>query len=60
MTNFTLSNNMSSIKYALKAVPGLADVVVLHGDGDGPVTLAPGSRSKMCAYHSVQHEKLKG
>ena len=24
------------MKYALKLVPGLADVGVLHGDGDGP------------------------
>ena len=24
------------MKYALKSVPGLADVGVLHGDGDGP------------------------
>ena len=48
------------MKYALKSVPGLADVRVPHGDEDGPVTLAPGSGSKMCAYHVVQHEKLKG
>ena len=26
------------IKYALKAVPGVADVEVPHGDGDGPRT----------------------
>ena len=36
MTNFTMPNNISSMKYALKAVPGLADVGVPHGDGDGP------------------------
>ena len=36
MTNFTMSNNMSSMKHALKSVPGLADVGVPHGDGDGP------------------------
>ena len=36
MTNFTMPNNISSMKYALKSVPGLADVWVLHGDGDGP------------------------
>ena len=24
------------MKYALKSFPGLADVGVLHGDGDGP------------------------
>ena len=27
---------MSSMKYALKSVPGLTDVGVPHGDGDGP------------------------
>ena len=26
------------MKYALKSVPGLADVGFLHGDGDGPRT----------------------
>ena len=36
MTNFTIPNNVSSIKYALKSVPGLADVGVSHGVGDGP------------------------
>ena len=60
MTNFTMPNNSCSMKYALKSVPGLADVGVPHGDEDGPVTLAPGSGSKMCAYHVDQHEKLKG
>ena len=24
------------VEYALKSIPGLADVEVLHGDGDGP------------------------
>ena len=48
------------MKYALKSVPGLADVGVPHGDGDGPRTQAPGSGSKMDAYHVDQHEKLKG
>ena len=33
MTNFSLPNNASSVKYALKSVPGLADFGVLHGDG---------------------------
>ena len=36
MTNFTMPNNISSMNCALKSVPGLADVWVLHGDGDGP------------------------
>ena len=35
MTNFTMPNNMSSMKYAEKSVPGLADIGVPHGDGDG-------------------------
>ena len=60
MTNFTMPNNVSSIKYSLKSVPGLADVWVPHGVEDGPRTLAPGSGSKMYAYHVDQHEKLKG
>ena len=32
---------MSSMIYALKSVPGLADVGVPHGDGDGPMELRP-------------------
>ena len=36
MTNFTMPNNLSPMKYSLKSVPGLVDVGVLHGDGDGP------------------------
>ena len=35
-TNFYMPNNVSSMKYALKSVPGLADVGVPHGDEDGP------------------------
>ena len=38
ITNLTMPNNVSSMKYALKSVPGLADVGVPHGDGDGPRT----------------------
>ena len=38
MTHFDMPNNVSSMKYALKSVPGLADVGVPHGDGDGPRT----------------------
>ena len=30
--------NSCSMIYAVKSVPGLADVRVLHGDGDGPRT----------------------
>ena len=60
MTNCTIPNNSCFMKYALKLVPGLADVGVPHGDGDGPVALAPGSGSKIKAYHVDQHKKLKG
>ena len=59
MTNLTMPNNFSFIKYAEKSAPGLADVGVPHGDEDGPRTPAPGSRSKIAAYHVDQHEKLK-
>ena len=38
MTNFTMPNNSCSMKYALKLVPGLADVGVPHGVEDGPRT----------------------
>ena len=60
MTNLTIPNNFCYMKYAEKSVPGLADVGVLHGDGDGPRTPPRGSGSKMEAYHVDQHEKLKG
>ena len=33
ITNFTMPNNNSSMKYALKSVPGLADVGVPMGLG---------------------------
>ena len=36
MTNFPMPNNISSVKYALKSVPGLADVGVLYGFGMAP------------------------
>ena len=38
MTHFDMPNNVSSMKDSLKPVPGLADVGVPHGDGDGPTT----------------------
>ena len=60
MSNFYMPNSFFSMKYPLKSVPGLADVWVPHGVVDGPRTLAPGSGSKMYAYHVDQHEKLKG
>ena len=36
--NFEMPNNVSSMKYALKSAPGLADVWVPRVDGDGPGT----------------------
>ena len=41
MTNFTMPNNSCYMKYALKSVPGDADVGVPHGDEDGPPELRP-------------------
>ena len=38
MTNHTMPNNISTMRYTLKSGPGLADVGVPHGDGDGPRT----------------------
>ena len=60
MTNFTMLNNSCTMKYALKSVPGFADVGVLHGDEDGPGAQAPGSGSKIPTHYLDQHEKLKG
>ena len=60
MTDSTLPRNMSSVKYALKSVPGLADVGVPHGGEDASRTQAQGSGSKITTYHVDQHEKLKG
>ena len=60
MTNFDMPNNVSCTKYAIKSVPGFADVWVPHGVEDGPRTPAPGSGSKITAHHVDQHEKLKG
>ena len=61
MTNFTMPNNISSKKYAVKSVPGLADVGVLPLD---EVIAGFGSDlaqiEKIHAYHLDQHKKLKG
>ena len=38
MIDVNMPNNIFLMKYALKSVPGLADVGVLHGVGDGPRT----------------------
>ena len=35
MTNFDMPNNVCSKKNSLKLVPGLADLGVPYGDGDG-------------------------
>ena len=43
MTNFVMLTNISSMKYALKSVPSLADVGVPQGGKDGPRTPDPGS-----------------
>ena len=36
MTNYTMPNNISSMKCVLTSLPGLADVGVTHGVWDGP------------------------
>ena len=43
MTNLTMPNNLSFMKYALKLVPGIADVGDLHGGKDGARTPSRGS-----------------
>ena len=52
---YLIMPNVSFMKHALKSAPGLPDVGVPHGVEDGPRTLAPGSGSKMYAYHVDQH-----
>ena len=37
MTNLTMPNIISYMKFAPKSVPGLSDVGVPHGDGDAAV-----------------------
>ena len=59
MTNLTMPSNISSMKYSLNSVPGLADVGVPHGVEDGPRTPDPGSGSKIPACPVDQHVKLK-
>ena len=41
MTHFDMPNNVSSMKNAIKSVPGLADVGVAHGVEDGAPELHP-------------------
>ena len=60
ITNFTMPNNFSSMEYSLKSIPGLADIGVPHGDGDGPIDLALRPESKIDLHHADQCEKLKG
>ena len=55
-----MPNKSSLMNYALKSVPGVADVGDPHGCEDGPRTPARGSRSKKCPHHVDQNEKLKG
>ena len=40
-THFTIPNNIFSMTFPLKLVPGLADVGVLQGDGDGDSPRTP-------------------
>ena len=60
MRNLTLLNIISSMKYAKKSVPGLADVGDPHGGEDCSRTPARGSRSKKHRHHADQREKMKG
>ena len=53
MTSFTVPDNSCSMKYALKPVPGLADVGVPHGDGDGPPELRPEGPDQKCPHTTL-------
>ena len=59
-TNFTIPSNCCSMEYALKSVPGLADVGDPHGGEVCSRTPARGSRSKKHTHRVDQREKLKG
>ena len=61
MSNFTMPNNTCSIKYALKSIPGVADVGVPHGDGDGYRTSAKcleGVRKKFQMTNFTKHNNI--
>ena len=58
MTNLTMPNNLPIIKYPLKSVPGLADVGVLHGDGDGPWTQPRGVRKVWRGQKKVSNDSF--
>ena len=57
MTNLAMPNNSCSFKYALKSVPGLADVGVPMGMA--PELWPQDTGSKIRAYHVDQCEKPK-
>ena len=48
------------MKYALKSIPGIADVGVPHGDEDGPVALAPGYRLGLKERYVVRRSYVHG
>ena len=54
MTNFSMPNNVSSMKYALKSVSGLADVGVPHGVEDGPRT-TPRCVGRVCKKSQISN-----
>ena len=61
MSNFTMPNNTYSIKYALKSIPGVADVGVPHGDGNGYRTSAKcleGVRKKFQMTNFTKHNNI--
>ena len=47
MTNFDMPTNVSSMKYALKSAPGLADVGLSHGDGPRTIQMFGGGLEKV-------------
>ena len=61
MSNFTMTHYAFAVKYALKPFPGLADVGVPHGDGDGYRTLArflEGVRKKFQMTNFTKHYNI--
>ena len=60
MTKFDMPNKVSSMKCALKTVPGLADVGVPHGDGDDPCSPSPRVRIKKVGIPRRSAGKTEG
>ena len=58
MAVYGIPIDLSSVKYAQRTVPGVADAGVLHGGEDSPVTAAPGSPRCLGGPEKVSNDYL--